>query len=69
MEQTPETMQKDVQDEDQDRELLGKLIKRGVLELKPRLSDVGVHYVEAEETINKFARDLPLFESVGEILR
>jgi len=51
MEQTQETMQKDVQNENREKELLGKLIKRGVLELKPRLSDVGVHYLEAEETL------------------
>ncbi|MCW3985866.1 MAG: hypothetical protein NWE91_05600 [Candidatus Bathyarchaeota archaeon] len=51
MEQTQKTMQKNVQNENHEQELLGKLIKRGVLELKPRLSDVGVHYIEAEETL------------------
>ena len=57
MEQTPKTVQEDAQkiqidaiDEDQERELLRKLIKKGVLELKPTLNKIGVHYVEAEET-------------------
>lgn len=68
MEQTPETVQKDAenedeyedqdqkqnqeedQDEDQEREFLGKLIKRGVLELKPTINKVGIRYVEAEKT-------------------
>lgn len=57
MEQTPETvqeeahkMQMDVRDEDEEQELLRKLIKKGVLELKPTLSKLGVRYVEAEET-------------------
>ena len=59
MKQTPKTVQKDVQeiavvvdaqDENQEQELLSRLIKRGVLELKPTLNKVGVHYVEAEET-------------------
>lgn len=51
MERTQEKRQKNVQDEDLERELLVKLIKRGVLELKPRLSNVGVHYIEAEKTL------------------
>lgn len=57
MEQTPKTVQEDAQkiqidaiNEDQERELLRKLIKKGVLELKPTLNKIGVHYVEAEET-------------------
>lgn len=55
MEQTSEAVQEDaerrqigVQDEEQ--EFLRKLIKKGVLELKPDLNKVGVHYAEAEET-------------------
>lgn len=51
MEQNTRNDAKNVQNENREKELLGKLIKRGVLELKPRLSDVGVHYVEAEETL------------------
>ena len=38
---------KNVQKEN--RELLRKLIKRGVLELKPTLDDNGFHYAEVEE--------------------
>jgi len=57
MKQTPKTVQEDAPkiiidtlDEDQEQELLGKLIKRGVLELKPTLNKAGIRYVEAEET-------------------
>jgi predicted RNA-binding Zn-ribbon protein involved in translation (DUF1610 family) len=55
MEQTSEAVQEnaekrqiDTQGEEQD--FLRKLIKKGVLELKPALNKVGVHYAEAEET-------------------
>ena len=37
------------QEEDEVEDLLRKLIKRGVLELRPSLDKLGVHYVEAEE--------------------
>ncbi len=47
MNQTSETAQTDPEA----KKFLGKLIKRGVLELTPRLSEVGVHYLEAEETL------------------
>jgi len=59
MKQTPKTIQKDAQeiavvvdtqDRNQEQQLLGRLIKQGVLELKPTLNKIGVHYVEAEET-------------------
>jgi predicted Zn-ribbon and HTH transcriptional regulator len=57
MEQTPKTVQEDAQkiqidaiNEDQERELLRKLVKKGVLELKPTLNKRGIHYFEAEET-------------------
>ncbi|NIO36987.1 hypothetical protein GTO27_04715, partial [Candidatus Bathyarchaeota archaeon] len=51
MEQTQEKRYRDVQIEDLERELLVKLIKRGVLEIKPRLSVGGVRYTEAEKAL------------------
>lgn len=60
MEQTPETAQEDAQkiqisahDEDQERELLRKLVKKGVLELKPTLNKLGIRYLEAEKAWKK----------------
>jgi len=57
MKQKPKTVQEDAQkiqidatDENQEQKLLGKLIKRGVLELTPTLNKTGIRYVEAEET-------------------
>jgi len=56
MEQTRETVQEDVHKvhqidaQDEEQELLRKLIKKGVLELKPTLNKTGIRYVEAEET-------------------
>ncbi len=43
-------IQIDAQDEDREQELLRKLIKKGVSELKPSLNKLGVHYVEVEKT-------------------
>lgn len=51
MEQTQENRQRDVQNEDLERELLVRLIKRGVLEITPHLSGVGVRYTEAEKAL------------------
>lgn len=56
MKQTPKTVQEDAQKtiidvQQQEQELLGKLIKQGILELKPKLDKVGIRYVEAEETL------------------
>jgi len=55
MKQTPKTVQEDAQKiiidvQEEEQKLLGKLIKRGVLELTPTLNKVGIRYVEAEET-------------------
>ena len=55
MEQTRETVQEDVHKvqidaQDEEQELLRKLVKKGVLELKPTLNKLGIHYFEAEET-------------------
>jgi len=55
MEQTRETVQEDVPKvqidaQDEEQELLRKLVKKGVLELKPTLNKLGIHYFEAEET-------------------
>jgi len=56
MEETPETVQEDAremqmgaQGDDQEQELLRRLIEKGVLELKPTMDKLGVHYVEVEE--------------------
>ena len=56
MNQTPKTVQEDTSkaivdtlDNNQEQELLGKLIKQGVLELTPTLNKVGIHYAEAEK--------------------
>ncbi len=40
------------QKNEKNRELLGKLVKRGITELKPTLSKVGVHYVDVEENLS-----------------
>ena len=37
--------------EDQELELLRKLVKKGVLELRPSFDKDGVHYVDAEEIL------------------
>jgi len=55
MKQTPKTAQENAQKiiidaQDEEQELLGKLIKQGVLELTPTLNKAGIRYVEAEET-------------------
>ena len=55
MEQTSEAAQEDtekrqIDTQDEEQDFLRKLIKKGVLELKPALNKVGVHYAEAEET-------------------
>jgi hypothetical protein len=55
MKQTPEKMQEEaiqmqIGAEDEEQEFLHKLIKKGVLELKPSFNQVGVHYLEVEET-------------------
>ena len=47
MNQTSETVQTDPEVQ----KLLGKLIKRGVLELKPTLNRKGIHYVEIEKNL------------------
>lgn len=47
MNQTSETVQTDPEVQ----KLLGKLIKRGVLELKPTLNKKGIHYVEIEKNL------------------
>jgi len=56
MKETPKTVQEDTQktqtneeSDDQGQELLRNLMKKGVLELKPTLNKLGVHYVEVEE--------------------
>jgi len=55
MKETSRTVQEDTQEiqtneegDDQGQELLAKLMRKGVLELKPTLDKQGVHYVEAE---------------------
>jgi predicted Zn finger-like uncharacterized protein len=50
MEQTSKTAPKDVKNEAEEQELLGKLIKRGIFELQPKLNKVGIRYMDAEET-------------------
>ena len=55
MKQTPKTVQEDAQKiiidaQEEEQKLLGKLIKRGVLELTPTLNKAGIRYVDAEET-------------------
>lgn len=50
MEEVEKIVVSGAQEEDEVEELLRKLIRKGVLELRPTLDKVGVRYVEAEET-------------------
>ena len=52
MEEAEKVVVSAVQEEDEVEELLRKLIRKGVLELRPSLDKVGVRYVEAEEAWN-----------------
>jgi len=60
MKETSKTEQEDTKEiqtneegDDQGQELLRNLMKKGVLELKPTLNKLGIHYVEAEEICKK----------------
>jgi len=50
-EEEAQRIQISAHDEDQEREFLRRLVRKGVFEIKPTLSKMGVHYVEAEETL------------------
>jgi len=52
MEEAEKVVVSAVQEEDEVEELLRKLIRKGVLELRPSLDKAGVRYVEAEEAWN-----------------
>jgi len=47
--ENPQEVQTNKEGDDQGQELLRNLMKRGLLELKPTLNKLGVHYLEAEE--------------------
>ena len=49
MEEAEKVVVSAAQEEDEVEDLLRKLIRKGVLELRPSLDKVGVRYVEAEE--------------------
>jgi predicted RNA-binding Zn-ribbon protein involved in translation (DUF1610 family) len=50
-EENAPVIQAGVRTEDQELELLRKLVKKGVLELKPSFDKNGIHYVDAEEIL------------------
>jgi len=52
MEETEKVVISAAQEEDEVDDLLRKLIRKGVLELRPSLDKVGVRYIEAEEAWN-----------------
>jgi hypothetical protein len=45
-----DTEKKQIDTHDEEQDFLRNLIKKGILELKPALNKVGIHYAEAEET-------------------
>jgi phosphoenolpyruvate synthase/pyruvate phosphate dikinase len=51
LQENAQKVQINAQDRDQEKELLQKLIKKGVIHLEPTVNKSGVHYVEAEETL------------------
>ena len=52
MEEAEKVVVSAAQEEDEVEDLLRKLIRKGVLELRPSLDKAGVRYVEAEEAWN-----------------